>query len=79
MHGQGADHNRHPRAFIHRRQYLFDPLELPARQDGHGRPGPGQEGREDIRILRSHPLIPDRVAIGGFMYDVDTGLLHEQV
>jgi carbonic anhydrase len=35
--------------------------------------------REDIRILRSHPLIPERVAIGGFMYDVDTGLLHEHV
>jgi len=35
--------------------------------------------REDVRILRSHPLIPDRVAIGGFMYDVDTGLLHEEV
>jgi len=35
--------------------------------------------REDVRILRSHPLIPDRIAIGGFMYDVDTGLLDEQV
>ena len=33
---------------------------------------------EDIKILRSHPLIPTDVAIGGFMYDVDTGLLDER-
>lgn len=31
--------------------------------------------REDVATLRSHPLIPDTVAIGAFMYDVDTGLL----
>ena len=30
---------------------------------------------EDVRKVRSHPLIPDSVAIGGFLYDVDTGLL----
>jgi len=30
---------------------------------------------EDVQILRTHPLIPDSVAVGGFMYDVDTGLL----
>jgi len=30
---------------------------------------------EDVQKLRSHPLIPDRVAIGGFLYDVDSGLL----
>jgi carbonic anhydrase len=29
----------------------------------------------DVHILRSHPLIPDHVKIGGFRYDVDTGLL----
>ncbi len=34
---------------------------------------------EDVRSVRSHPLIPDRVAIGGFVYDVDTGLLAEVV
>ena len=33
---------------------------------------------EDIKILRSHPLIPDSVAIGGFLYDVDTGLLEQK-
>jgi len=30
---------------------------------------------EDVGRLRAHPLIPDRVKVGGFLYDVDTGLL----
>ncbi len=30
-------------------------------------------------MVRSHPLIPDTVAVGGFLYDVDTGLLHRRV
>ena len=30
---------------------------------------------EDVHRVRSHPLIPERVAVGGFVYDVDTGLL----
>ncbi len=30
---------------------------------------------DDVRKVRSHPLIPDTVAVGGFVYDVDTGLL----
>ena len=25
--------------------------------------------------VRSHPLIPERVKVGGFLYDVDTGRL----
>jgi carbonic anhydrase len=25
--------------------------------------------------VRSHPLIPDTVRVGGFLYDVDTGLI----
>jgi carbonic anhydrase len=29
----------------------------------------------DVRAVRSHPLVPDSVAVGGFLYDVDTGLL----
>jgi carbonic anhydrase len=33
---------------------------------------------EDVQKLRSHPLIPDAVAIGGFLYDVDTGLLERR-
>jgi carbonic anhydrase len=35
--------------------------------------------REDVRMVRSHPLIPDDVEVGGFMYDVDTGLIHQLV
>ena len=31
--------------------------------------------QEDVRRVRSHPLVPDSVAVGGFRYDVDTGLL----
>ncbi|HZJ07446.1 MAG TPA: carbonic anhydrase [Nocardioidaceae bacterium] len=31
--------------------------------------------REDVAKVRSHPLIPDAVMIGGFLYDVQTGLL----
>ena len=30
---------------------------------------------DDVRKVRSHPLIPDTVQVGGFVYDVDTGLL----
>jgi carbonic anhydrase len=30
---------------------------------------------DDVRSVRAHPLIPARVPVGGFMYDVDTGLL----
>ena len=32
---------------------------------------------QDVRTVRSHPLIPDEVAVGGFVYDVDTGLLEQ--
>ena len=28
--------------------------------------------------MRSHPLIPDTVPVGGFLYDVDTGLLDQK-
>ena len=30
---------------------------------------------DDVRMVRSHPLIPDSVEVGGFIYDVDTGLI----
>ena len=38
-----------------------------------------QEGtlRDDVRKVRSHPLIPASIAVGGFLYDVDTGLLDQ--
>lgn len=30
---------------------------------------------DDVRLVRAHPLVPDTVEVGGFVYDVDTGLL----
>jgi carbonic anhydrase len=35
--------------------------------------------RDDVHRVRAHPLIPDRVKVGGFVYDVDTGLLTRHV
>ena len=34
---------------------------------------------EDVARVRSHPLIPDAVRVGGFLYDVDSGLLDQQL
>jgi len=34
---------------------------------------------QDVATVRSHPLIPESVAVGGFLYDVDSGLLNELV
>jgi carbonic anhydrase len=31
--------------------------------------------RADVHRVQSHPLIPDSILVGGFIYDVDTGLL----
>ena len=31
--------------------------------------------RTDVGTLRDHPLVPATTTIGGFLYDVDTGLL----
>jgi len=38
---------------------------------------PDQEGRlrADVDLLATHPLIAGRATVGGFHYDVDTGLL----
>jgi carbonic anhydrase len=33
---------------------------------------------DDVQKVRSHPLIPDTVLVGGFLYDVDTGLLEQK-
>ena len=35
--------------------------------------------REDVLRVRGHPLIPERVKVGGFLYDVDTGRLTQHV
>ena len=32
---------------------------------------------EDVRRVRTHPLIPESVLVGGFLYDVDSGLLEQ--
>jgi carbonic anhydrase len=34
---------------------------------------------EDVARVRSHPLIHDGIEVGGFLYDVDTGLLERLV
>ncbi len=34
---------------------------------------------EDVAKIRSHPLIPETVRVGGFVYDVDTGLIERKV
>lgn len=34
---------------------------------------------DDVAKVRTHPLVPDTVAVGGFVYDVDTGLLTQHV
>jgi carbonic anhydrase len=30
---------------------------------------------DDVQKVRTHPLVPETVTVGGFVYDVDTGLL----
>ena len=34
---------------------------------------------EDVAKVRTHPLIPDTVKVGGFLYDVDTGRIDRKV
>jgi carbonic anhydrase len=34
---------------------------------------------EDVAKVRSHPLIPDSVKVGGFIYDVDSGRLDQKI
>ncbi|HEX5860414.1 MAG TPA: carbonic anhydrase [Nocardioides sp.] len=33
---------------------------------------------EDVRKVQAHPLIPGSVEVGGFLYDVDTGLIDQK-
>lgn len=35
--------------------------------------------KADVMAVRSHPLIPDTVAVGGFLYDVDSGVLEQRI
>lgn len=34
---------------------------------------------EDVQKVRSHPLVPASVKVGGFIYDVDSGLLEQKI
>lgn len=34
---------------------------------------------DDVQKVRSHPLVPASIRVGGFIYDVDTGLLDQAV
>lgn len=34
---------------------------------------------QDVAAVRTHPLIGDRAEVGGFLYDVDSGLLEQVV
>jgi carbonic anhydrase len=34
---------------------------------------------DDVAKVRAHPLIADSVVVGGFLYDVDTGMLRQVV
>jgi carbonic anhydrase len=34
---------------------------------------------DDVHKVVSHPLVPDTTKVGGFLYDVDTGLLEQVV
>lgn len=35
--------------------------------------------RQDVAAVRAHPLIGERALVGGFVYDVDTGLIAQRV
>ena len=35
--------------------------------------------RDDVERVRAHGLVPETVAVGGFLYDVDTGRLSQVV
>jgi carbonic anhydrase len=45
----------------------------------HAVPDQVETLRADLAILRECPLVPARVVLGGFVYDVDTGLLRHEV
>ena len=34
--------------------------------------------QEDVQMVRSHPLIPATISIGGFLYYVDSGLIDQK-
>lgn len=38
-----------------------------------------QRLRDDVARVKAHPLIPEDIEVAGFVYDVDSGLLHHKV
>jgi carbonic anhydrase len=36
-----------------------------------------QSVRDDVALIRNSPLIPDEIAVTGFIYDVKTGRIHQ--
>ena len=64
-------------------QQLRDRIEASAGQDAswltiNAIPDQVEALADDVQKLRTHPLVPDHVKVGGFIYDVDTGLISEK-
>ncbi len=65
-------------------QELRDRIEASAGQDAswltiNAIPDQVESLADDVQKLRAHPLMPADTAIGGFVYDVDTGRLHRKL
>jgi carbonic anhydrase len=63
---------------------LRERLDASAGQDTSWLTLPVTEGQEehlatDVQRVKAHPLIPDTVKVGGFIYDVDSGLITQKV
>jgi carbonic anhydrase len=61
-------------------QELRDRIEASAGQDASwltigAIPDQIESLADDVQKLRTHPLVPESVSVGGFIYDVDTGAL----
>lgn len=68
----------------HTEQELRDRVAESAGQDAswqafHAIPDQFEALAQDVQRVRTHRLIPERVLVGGFMYDVDTGLLEQRL
>ena len=63
---------------------LREKLDASTGQDTSWLTLPVTEGQEaalahDVQRIKAHPLIPDSVKVGGFIYDVDSGLLTQKI
>lgn len=63
---------------------LRERLDTSAGQDTSWLTLPVTDGQDaalaaDVQRIRAHPLIGNRVEVGGFIYDVDSGLLTQKV